>query len=137
MPAAYAAGSEAEEAANALYELSLFKGTGTDQNGNPIFELDRAPNCHEVVTMLVRLLGMEDEAKAGNWKKPFTDVVEWAKPYVGYAYANGLTTGTGATTFGGTAKVTVSQHVTFALRALSCCLHSMTSKQSFISPSRT
>ncbi|MGN1002504.1 MAG: S-layer homology domain-containing protein [Oscillospiraceae bacterium] len=118
MPTALAASSEAEEAANALYELGLFKGTGTDQNGDPIFELDRAPTRHEAVTMLVRLLGKEDEALAGNWNIPFTDVADWAKPYVGYAYANGLTTGTSATTFGGTATVTASQYITFVLRAL-------------------
>ncbi|MBE6935640.1 MAG: hypothetical protein E7458_03970, partial [Ruminococcaceae bacterium] len=31
------------------------------------------------------------EAETETWNTPFTDVDEWAKPYVGYAYANGLT----------------------------------------------
>ena len=51
--------------------------------------------------MLVRLLGKEEEALAGNWDLPFTDVSKTsaAYPYIGYAYANGLTNGTSATTF--------------------------------------
>jgi len=42
----------------------------------------------------------------------------WAKPYVGFAYANGLTSGTSTTTYSGNATVTASQYITFVLRAL-------------------
>lgn len=118
MPTAFAVDSEAVIAANCLNALGLFDGTGTTAEGKPIYELDRAPSRHEAVTMLVRLLGKETEAKNGTWDTPFTDVAEWAKPYVGYAYANGLTSGTGDTTFGGNATVTASQYLTFVLRAL-------------------
>lgn len=118
MPTAFAASDEATEAANQLYALGLFNGTGTDANGNPNFDLDRAPTRHEAVTMLVRLLGKGEEALAGTWETPFTDVAEWAKPYVGYAYANGLTSGTSATTYSGNDAVTASQYLTFVLRAL-------------------
>ena len=93
----FAAKSEAQEAAQTLHDLGLFKGTGTDVSGNPIFDLNRAPTRAEAVTMLVRLLGKEDEALAGDWNTPFTDVADWAKPYVGYAYANGLTAGVSQT----------------------------------------
>lgn len=98
--------------------MGLFGGTGTDANGNPIFDLDRAPTRQEVITMLVRLLGKEAEAKAGTWSVPFSDIADWARPYVGYAYTNGLTNGTSATTYGGTDVVTASQYLTFVLRAL-------------------
>lgn len=118
VPTAFAASSEATDAANALHNLGLFNGTGTNADGTPIYDLDRAPSRFEAVTMLVRLLGKEAEAKAGTWDTPFTDVVDWAKPYVGYAYANGLTAGTSETTFGGEATVTASQYLTFVLRAL-------------------
>lgn len=110
--------SPAQEAANALYELGLFNGTGTNEDGTPIFELDRAPNRQEAITMLVRLLGKEEEAKAGTWNTPFTDLAEWATPYVGYAYTNGLTNGTSETTFGSTDPVSAAQYLTFVLRAL-------------------
>ena len=115
---AFATSDEATSAANALYELGLFQGTGTDANGSPIFDLDRAPTRHEAVTMLVKLLGKGEEALAGTWDMPFTDVAEWAKPYVGYAYANDLTSGTSATTYSGNDKITASQYLTFVLRAL-------------------
>lgn len=118
VPTAFAASSEATDAANTLHNLGLFNGTGTNADGTPIYDLDRAPSRFEAVTMLVRLLGKEAEAKAGTWDTPFTDVVDWAKPYVGYAYANGLTAGTSETTFGGEATVTASQYLTFVLRAL-------------------
>lgn len=88
---AFAASDKATNAADALYELGLSSGTGTDADGNPIYELDRAPTRHEAVTMLVGLLGKKQEALNGTWIVPFTDVANWAKPFVGYAYTNGLT----------------------------------------------
>ena len=72
----------------------------------------------QAVTMLVRLLGKEAEAKAGTWTVPFSDLADWARPYVGYAYANGLTNGLSAERFGSDDKVTANQHLTFILRAL-------------------
>ena len=113
-----AASSEAQAAANRLYELGLFGGTGTDSSGNPIFDLDRAPTRHEAVTMLVRLLGKDSVAKSGTWTTPFSDIADWAKPYVGYAYANKLTGGTSATTFSGNDQVNATQYITFVLRTL-------------------
>lgn len=112
------AAEDANAAADALHELGLFSGTGTNPDGSPVYDLERTPTRSEAVTMLVRLLGKEEEAKAGSWETPFTDVDEWAKPYVGYAYANKLTTGTSETTFGGSMTVSSSQYLTFVLRAL-------------------
>ncbi|MBQ7599388.1 MAG: hypothetical protein IJU57_01805, partial [Clostridia bacterium] len=113
-----AADAEAEAAAQELNGYGLFRGTGTDADGNPIFSLDRSPNRNEAVTMLVRLLGKETEALEGAWETPFTDLDEWATPYIGYAYANKLTNGTGASTYSGTKSVTAAQYITFVLRAL-------------------
>ena len=118
MPSAFAAGDEAIDAAYALNELGLFNGVGKNANGTPNFDLDRAPTRHESVVMLVRLLGKEAEAKAGTWETPFTDVAEWAEPYVGYAYVNGLVSGTSATKFSGTDVISASQYLTLVLRAL-------------------
>lgn len=115
---AFAATDKAQSAADTLYSYGLFRGTGKDADGKPVFELDRQMTRQEAVTMLVRLLGAESKAKAGNYETPFTDVSAWAKPYVGYAYANGLTNGTSRTTFGGTSTVTAAQYATFLLRAL-------------------
>ena len=116
--AAFAADYSAEESANALYELGLFQGTGETANGKPIYSLNAAPTRAQAVTMLVRLLGKEVEAKAGTWTVPFSDLADWARPYVGYAYANGLTNGLSAERFGSDDKVTANQYLTFILRAL-------------------
>lgn len=118
VPSAFAASDEAVQAANALHALGLFNGTGTDENGNPVYDLDRAPTREEAITMLVRLLGREEKAKSDDWRMPFTDVSNWAKPYVGYAYTYDLTSGTSETTFGGKQKVSATQYLTFVLRAL-------------------
>ena len=113
-----AASPEAIAAADAIHELGLFQGVGINQDGTPNYDLDRAPNRFEAVTMLVRLLGKEEEAAAGTWNTPFTDVAEWAIPYVGYAYSNKLTDGISDASFGGASPVTAAQYITFVLRAL-------------------
>jgi len=110
--------TKALDAANKLYALGLFNGTGKDVYGNPTFDLNRSATREQAITMLVRLLGKEDEALSGTWDIPFTDVSDWAKPYVGYAYANGLTSGISADTFGASDTVTAAQYITFVLRAL-------------------
>ena len=40
VPTASAAEDEAQIAAQTLYDMGLFNGTGTDSAGNPIFSLD-------------------------------------------------------------------------------------------------
>ena len=104
--------------AEALHELGLFQGTGTNADGTPIYDLDKTPSRNQALIMLVRLLGKEAEAKSGTWDIPFTDVSAEMKPYVGYAYANGLTTGYTAESFRGGQKVSGNQYVSFLLRAL-------------------
>lgn len=118
MPGAAAAGDEAITAADALNALGLFSGTGTDAAGKPIYDLDRQPTRQEAITMLVKLVGGAQESSKGGWKTPFTDVDDWAKNWVGYAYAKGLTAGTSATTFGANDKTTAAQYLTFILKAL-------------------
>lgn len=102
----------AEEAADYLNSLGMFNGTDKG------YELERVPNRMEAVTMLVRMLGMEEYAAEQQYAHPFTDVQEWASPNVGYAYANGLTNGTGDTTFGAKEDSSCVQYITFVLRAL-------------------
>lgn len=101
-----------EHCADAMFELDLFRGTN---NG---YELDREAMRSEAATMLVRLLGAEEEAMELSYTAPYTDVDNWLKPYVQYLYDKGLTKGTTATTFGSTMKVDSKQYATFLLRAL-------------------
>ena len=60
----YAADEQATAAADVLYKLGLFAGTGTNVDGSPIYSLDRQLNRQEAMTLFVNLLGKADEAMA-------------------------------------------------------------------------
>ena len=64
--------------AEALKTLGLFQGT------NKGFELEKTLTREQAITLIVRLLGAEAEAKEKNPVQSFTDVLAWASPYVGY-----------------------------------------------------
>lgn len=68
--------------------------------------------------MYVCLLGKEAEAKAWSYAIPFTYVPDWAAPYVGYCYENGIANGTSAITFGSNDNMTAAQYLTLVLRTL-------------------
>lgn len=98
--------------ADALKNMGLFIGT---QSG---YELDRTPTRAEAAVMLVRLLGEEDAAMADTYDTPFTDVPNWAAPYVGWLYENKLTVGVSDSKFGTRDTCSAQQYATFLLRAL-------------------
>ena len=105
-------------AADRLNALGLFNGVGYNADGTPNYDLDRKLNRMEAITLIVRLVGGEEKALSQTWTMPFSDVDDWAKSYVGYAYANGLTNGVSATKFGGRDDVSELQFLTLVLRAL-------------------
>jgi len=98
--------------ADALYHVELFRGT------NKGYELGRELNRVEGITLLVRLLGKEEDAMSRTYNLPFADVDDWAKPYVGYAYENGITNGVSDTKFGSQNTMTDYMFITLILRAL-------------------
>lgn len=107
-----------QRAADALNELGLFLGKGGDAG----YALDDSLNRMEGITLLVRMIGKESEAKAGTYNVPFTDVTtpenNWSEPYVGYAYANKITDGYGDGIFGAKDAMTDYMFLTLTLRAL-------------------
>lgn len=111
VPAGRAANATVEHA-YVLNDLDLFQGTDSG------FELDKRPTRVEGMTMFVRLLGGEEEAKTSGYAHPFEDVPGWGDPYVGYAWKHGLTKGVSVSSFGSTAYITLEEYVTFVLRAL-------------------
>ena len=116
---ASAATADEERKASALYELNLFRGVSATTVD---FALDKSLNRAEGIVMLIRMLGVEDEALNGSWSHPFKDLSKtnsaWADKYIGYAYEKGLTNGTGKTTFSGGDALTDQQFATMCLRSL-------------------
>lgn len=110
----------ATQRANELYTTGLFNGYGNDANGNPIFGLNDTATRAQGITMFVRVLGKGDEAQqnAAAYDLPFTDLPDWCRGYVGYAYANKYTSGTSGTTFSPNDTLTANQFMTFCLRSL-------------------
>lgn len=103
--------------ASDLKGLGLLEGVGTNTDGSTNFDLRRAPSRLEALVMLLRLLGKGAEAKAYAGACPFDDVPGWGKPYVAYAYDNGLTNGSSKTKFG-MGDASCAMYLTFVLRAL-------------------
>ncbi|HAE42555.1 MAG TPA: hypothetical protein DCG34_06485 [Clostridiales bacterium] len=97
-----------------LYQLGLFDGVSTtDYEPN----LEGAMNREEAMKMIVSALGWEPSLPE---ECPFTDVSEWAKPFVGRAYLNGIAIGTVPqdNIFGAKDPVVLQHLLTFYLRAL-------------------
>lgn len=109
-----ATGPDYGSLALALGEMGLFQGTGTG------YVMENTANRAQGLVMFLRILGLEDEALAYKGTCPFTDVPadHWARPYVAYAYAKGLTTGTSATRFSPDGAITCQHYATFLMRAL-------------------
>ena len=109
---------DALSAARHLHSLGLFQGIGVAADGSPEFALDRPLDRQQGVTLLVRLLGAEEEAKAWTWGTVFEDVPAWAEGYVGVAFDRGLTRGVSDVAFGSAAPMTADQFCTLLLRSL-------------------
>jgi len=106
-------GASYEMYADKLSTIGVFKGT---ENG---YELERQPTRLEGLVMLIRLLGKEAEALKMNEEDcVFTDVPDWGRGYVNYAYKNNLTKGLGNGLFGSNDVLNGKSYITFLLRAL-------------------
>jgi hypothetical protein len=97
---------------DALSTAGLLKGS----NGS--FELERKPSRAESAVMLIRIIGKEKEALEKNYSHPFTDVPDWASPYIGYMYQEGLTKGISANKFGSEDLTNGNSFATLMLRSL-------------------
>ena len=115
---ASAASAEAQTAADKLYGLGLFSGTGVDENGAPVYSLDQTLTRQEAITMILSLIGKTEDARKTVSKTHFLDVDPWAVPYVGYAYQQGITAGVSADRFGAHQNVTAAEYLAFLLSCL-------------------
>ena len=98
--------------ADALNDLGLFQGMG----GTKGYALDESLTRGQGITLLVRMIGKE-EATNSTYTNSFTDA-SWAAPYIGYAFANGITNGMSETKFGTDVPMTDYMFLTLTLRAL-------------------
>jgi hypothetical protein len=118
VPTALAANTPQATAADKLHTLELLAGVGTNADGSTNYNLDAVLTREAAITLIVNILGKYDEATSGTWETPFTDLTDWAVPFVGYAYANELTVGKSNTLFGSKDPITAKQYITFVLNAL-------------------
>ena len=121
---ARADGMTTKEKADALFSLGLFTGKGTLEDGSPNYALEDTASRSEAATMLIRLLGQEQKAKAqfsaGALPDVFTDVPNWAKANVAWLYDNSYVNGIGGSLYGGGGEYTVTaqQFAAMVLRSL-------------------
>ena len=100
-----------EEAIEVLKTVGIMVG---DENGkfNPEAKVTR----NEMAVVMCNLLDYTVASYKGT--SPFTDVPEWAEPYVAACYTNGITSGYDAKTYGGSDTVTTGQAALMLLKAL-------------------
>ena len=110
--AAFAA--EGADYSNELYKLGIIRGT--DKGLEPEKSFTRA----EAVTVIVRLLGEEENVLNYDFESAFSDVPQshWAYRYVMYCYNEGITKGTEADKFSPGKEIDASQFMTLMLRLM-------------------
>jgi hypothetical protein len=105
--------------AQELYLLDLYRGIGDNPDGSRDFALQSPLTRIQMVTLTIRLLGLDEEAVAYDGPNPFSDVVdEWMIPYAAFAHSIELAQGYGDGTFGPNDYATLQQFSTFLLRVL-------------------
>ena len=100
-----------EEAIEVLKTVGIMVG---DENGK--FNPDAKVTRNEMAVVMCNLLDYTVASYKGT--SPFTDVPEWAEPYVAACYTNGITSGYGKVTYGGNDTVTTGQAALMLLKAL-------------------
>ena len=111
--ASYAAvtSEDNQEAIEVLQAVEIMVG---DENGD--FNPDQNVTRNEMAVVMCNLMDYTVASYKGT--SPFTDVPEWAEPYVAACYTNGLTAGTSDTTYGGSDTVTTGQAALMLEKAL-------------------
>ena len=100
-----------EEAIEVLKTVGIMTG---DENGK--FNPDAKVTRNEMAVVMCNLLDYTVASYKGT--SPFTDVPEWAEPYVAACYTNGITSGYDKVTYGGNDTVTTGQAALMLLKAL-------------------
>ena len=102
---------DAEDNLEAIQVLQILGVMSGDEKGN--FNPDAKITRNEMAVIMTHLLNLNEGGST-----PFTDVPAWAQPYVGAIYSAGVTSGTSATTYGGSANVTAVEAALMVMKAL-------------------
>ena len=105
------ASNEHQEAIEVLQAVGIMTG---DQNGN--FNPDGSITRNEMAVVMAHLLNLDYDYYRGT--NPFTDVPEWAAPYVAACAAEGVVAGIGNGQYGGSNKVTAAEASLMIMKAL-------------------
>ncbi|EGJ46020.1 hypothetical protein HMPREF0866_02174 [Ruminococcaceae bacterium D16] len=105
------ASNDHQEAIEVLQTVGIMTG---DQNGN--FNPDGSITRNEMAVVMAHLLNLDYDYYRGT--NPFTDVPEWAAPYVAACAAEGVVAGIGNGQYGGDQKVTAAQASLMIMKAL-------------------
>ena len=105
------ASNDNQEAIEVLQTVGIMTG---DQNGN--FNPGGSITRNEMAVIMAHLLNLNYDYYRGT--NPFTDVPEWAAPYVAACAAEGVVAGIGNGQFGGNQKVTAAQASLMIMKAL-------------------
>ncbi len=101
-----------QEAIEVMQAVGVMSG---DDKGN--FNPDQKVTRGEMAVVMANLLKLNVKDFIGA-KTPFTDVPEWAVPYVAACYADGITAGISATEYGFNYEVTTAQAALMMMKAL-------------------
>ena len=101
-----------QEAIEVMQAVGVMSG---DDKGN--FNPDQKVTRGEMAVVMANLLNLKVKDFIGA-KTPFTDVPEWAVPYVAACYADGITAGISATQYGFNYEVTTAQAALMMMKAL-------------------
>ena len=100
-----------QEAIEVLKSVGIMTG---DEKGN--FNPEAKVTRNEMAVVMSNLMAYNVKTYANT--SPFTDVPEWAEPYVAACYTNGITAGYTANTYGGSDNVTTAQAALMVMKAL-------------------
>lgn len=99
------------EAIEVLQAVGIMTG---DENGD--FNPDANVTRNEIAVVMANLLNLDYDYYRGV--NPFTDVPDWAAPYVAACAAEGVVAGIGGTLYGGSQNVTAAQASLMIMKAL-------------------
>ena len=106
------ASNDNQEAIEVLQAVGIMSGVDDKGNFNPDGSLTR----NEMAVVMAHLLNLDYDYYRGV--NTFTDVPEWAAPYVAACVAEGVTAGVGNGLYGGDQKITAAQAGLMVMKAL-------------------